>query len=76
MAKKFKKQYFLFGEQICAILSNYGIKAAVKAAKDGEAFTTFCWDEDSTPGELLSEADGWLAWMTISESQYNKFSNA
>lgn len=73
--KKFKKQYFLFGQDICNILENEGIGKAVKSLKSGEvSCTIYCWDELSTPSELLSEYDGWGNYLEISLSQYNKLS--
>ena len=75
MAKKFKKQYFLFGEQISRILENDGIDKAIEAAKNGEiGYAIFVWDENSTPNELLCESEGWESWITLTYSQYIKFS--
>lgn len=73
--KKFKKYYFLFGEQMTRILNEDGIDKAVEAAKAGEiGYTIFEWNENSTPSELLVEAEGWEGWMTITTAQYNKLS--
>ena len=71
--KKFKKQYFLFGSEICRLFNDEGVKAAAKAIKAGDVvYVMFVWDEKSKPAELLCEADGWEDWMQITESQYNK----
>jgi hypothetical protein len=72
--KRFKKIYFLFGEQITRILENDGIDKAVEAAKNGENYALYYWDEFSTPQELLVESEGWEGWMNITKSQYTKFS--
>ena len=71
--KKFKKYFFLFGEEICRILEEEGVAKAVKAANSGVDFSVYLWDEYSAPTDLLSKADGWNNWMTITESQYEKF---
>ena len=74
MAKKFKKQYFLFGGEITRILENDGIAKAIEAAKnDGTNYGLYEWDENSTPQALLDAADGWEGWMVITTAQYNKF---
>ena len=72
--KKFKKQYFLFGEQISRILEQDGIEKAVEAAKSGVGYAIYVWDENSTPNELLCEAEGWEGWITLTTAQYNKLS--
>jgi len=74
--KKFKVLYFLFGEEITRVLETEGIAAAVKAAKDGAIYATYYWDEYASPGELLSEYDGWNDWMQITKSQYEKLLSA
>jgi hypothetical protein len=73
MANK-DKVYFLFGEYVTDVLENDGLKAALEAAKI-EVWSTYVWDEDSTPQELLAEAYGWEGWMEITEEQYNAFQN-
>lgn len=73
MAKKFKKQYFLFGEQITRILETEGIAKAIEAAKSGTVgYSIFVWDENTTPSQLLNEAEGWEGWMTLTTAHYNK----
>jgi len=72
MAKKFKKQYFLFGEQVCRALEVEGIESAIKTAEDN-GIGLYVWNETSTPAELLCEADGWNGWMQITKRQYDAF---
>ena len=72
--KKFKKQYFLFGEQICRVLAQDGIKEAIEAAKSGVGYAIYVWDENSTPNDLLGEAQGWEDSMSLTTAEYNKLS--
>lgn len=70
--KKIKPQYFLFGEMVCRELETEGIKAAVKMAKEN-GYGMYVWDENSTPADLLCEADGWNGWMQLTKRQYDAF---
>ena len=72
--KKFKKQFFLFGGEICGIAENYGVANAIEKAKtDVIQFQVYCWDEKSTPIELLGRVNGWEDFVSITEEQYNEF---
>jgi hypothetical protein len=72
MAKKFKKQYFLFGEQVCRTLDTEGLKEALKSANDN-GYSIYEWNENSSPAELLGEYDGWNAYMEITKKEYEAF---
>jgi hypothetical protein len=71
--KKFKNYYFLFGGEICGIAENYGVDAAIEAAKNGVDFHTYHWDEYSSPVELLGDYNGNEEFITLTEEQYEKF---
>jgi hypothetical protein len=72
--KKFKKQFFLFGGEICGIAENYGVANAIeRAKKEGVDFQIYCWDEKSSPVELLGAYNGNEEFITLTEAQFDKF---
>lgn len=71
---KDRRQFFLFGEEICNLATYFSVKKAINVAKSGAiAFTVYCWDEESTPIELLGAYNGNEEFMTLTETQYNEF---
>jgi len=71
--KKFKKQYFIFGSEISGIAEEEGVAKALKAAQNGTDFGAYCWDELSSPVELIGAYNGWEGFFTVTKAQFEKF---
>jgi hypothetical protein len=72
--EKGEDYYFLFGEEVCRLYHDEGVEAAVKHAKKDGGYGLFHYNtKTNTPGEILSEADGWIEYAQITKWDYDQF---
>jgi hypothetical protein len=69
-----KKIFYLFGEDAVIEYDNGGIEAVIEASEANEImYSKFCFEVGfNHPNELLNTFEGWGAWETLTEEEYNR----